>query len=184
MSHWRWLVNLVNFKSVKRFINLSLFVLFSLVQVKVHSLEIDLSRRQTTPTKIQNIRMPASVFKTDEDKNKESLLDLMSKAVAPAVAAREIVILNTEKGFVPDKIQLKKGESYKIHIVNVNQREKNTSFLMDSFTQSHNTTYGDVRDFTIEPKVEGIFSYQCPETGAQGKLVVIPEAKDRKPASE
>ena len=105
--------------------------------------------------------------------------------INPAETSKEIVILNTEEGFVPAVVQVKKGEAYKIHIVNLNMKEKNISFLMDSFTQSHNTIYGNLRTFTIEPKVEGVFSYQCPETGAQGKLVVIPEkAIARKTASQ
>jgi len=63
-------------------------------------------------------------------------------------------------------------------------KEKNTSFLMDSFTEAHNTMFGNLKTFIIEPKVEGVFSYQCPETGIQGKLVVVPEINVRKVASD
>lgn len=177
-------MNLVNFKSVQLYINLVLFTFFFFAQVKIHAIEIDLSRRQTTPTKIQNIRMPASVFKNTAEVQDDSLLDVMKNALNPITPSKEIVILNTEKGFVPDKVQVKIGESYTIHVVNINLKVKNTSFLMDSFTQSHNTSYGDMKNFIIAPKVEGVFSYQCPETGFQGKLVVIPENSNRKPASE
>ena len=114
-----------------------------------------------------------------------SFVAALKNVINPAEVAKEIVIVNTENGFVPDVVQVKKGEIYKIHIVNLNMKEKNISFLMDSFTQSHNTIYGNLRTFTIEPKVEGVFSYQCPETGVQGKLVVIPEKTAfRKTASQ
>lgn len=183
MSHWRWLVNLANFKSVRLYTKFILFSFFFLAQVKIHALEIDLSRRQITPAKIQNIRLPASSISKSPELKDEDLLQAMKKAAGPLAPPKEIVILNTEKGFVPEKVQLRMGEVYTFHVVNVNMKEKNTSFLMDSFTQSHNTSYGDVKDFVIVPKVEGVFSYQCPETGFQGKLIVVPEADQRKPAS-
>ena len=44
---------------------------------------------------------------------------------------------------------------------------------MDSFTQSHNTVFAAEKTFNIEPQVEGIYSYQCPETGVQGQLIVV-----------
>jgi hypothetical protein len=52
-------------------------------------------------------------------------------------------------------------------------REKNTSFIMDSFTQSHNPVFATEKTFNIEPQVEGVYSYQCPETGVQGQLIVV-----------
>lgn len=184
MLHWRWLVNSVNFKSVRLYTKLVLFSFFFFAQIRIHALEIDLSRRQTSPTKIQNIRLPASVFKNTNDIKDSDLLNVMKNAVNPVMPETEIVILNTEKGFVPEKLYLKLGSVYNIHVVNVNVKVKNSSFLMDSFTQSHNTSYGDVKDFVIVPKAEGVFSYQCPETGFQGKVIVVPEADQRKPASQ
>jgi plastocyanin len=169
-------VNSVNFKIVKNYINTFMkamtFLFFFLVQVKVMA--------ETTPS------LPTSVVreitpelnlkqKTDAEANSknEMLVQAIRKAVKPSEPTKEIVILNTESGFIPEKVQVKKGEAYKIHIVNLNMKEKNVSFLMDSFTQSHNTVYGVKKTFNIEPQVEGIYSYQCPETGLQGQLIVI-----------
>jgi plastocyanin len=160
------------------------------VQVKVHSKDRVVSADITAPTNETKVVAPNSeivVNPTDKSDNKNNL-DLISairKAVQPVEPTKEIVILNTETGFVPEKVRVKKGEAYKVHVVNLNMREKNVSFLMDSFTQSHNTVFGLKKSFNIEPQVEGIYSYQCPETGIQGQLIVIKEdPKKRKLASE
>ena len=55
---------------------------------------------------------------------------------------------------------------------------------MDAFSQVHNTVFGVVKTFTIQPKVEGVYSYQSPETGALGKAVIITDSPTRKVASE
>ncbi len=179
-------MNSVNFKIVKSFTRGFLFSFFFFAQVKIHAWEIDLSRRQTNPTRIENQRMPSSnpTTKKVERSTDAEILEALKNVVSTVDVSRDIVIVNTEAGFVPDVVQVKKGEAYKIHIVNLNMREKNTSFLMDSFTQSHNTMFGNLKTFVIEPKVEGVFSYQCPETGVQGKLVVVPDTTTRKIASE
>jgi hypothetical protein len=187
-------VNSVNFKTVKSFTkNFTrgfLFAFFFFVQVKVHSKDRVVSADITAPTNETKVVAPNSeivVNPTDKSDNKNNL-DLISairKAVQPVEPTKEIVILNTETGFVPEKVRVKKGEAYKVHVVNLNMREKNVSFLMDSFTQSHNTVFGLKKSFNIEPQVEGIYSYQCPETGIQGQLIVIKEdPKKRKLASE
>jgi plastocyanin len=201
-------VNTVNFKIVKSFIRGFLFSFCFFAQVKIHAFEVDLSRRQNEIKDLTSIRAPASmpaaptvsapanlpvvtasgmvskeVITTDNE-----IVQAIKNVVVPTDATKEIVIIQTEDGFTPSTIQLKKDEVYKIHVVNLNMKEKNVSFLMDSFTQSHNTVYGNPKAFTIEPKVEGVFSFQCPETGMQGKVVVIPDASqkliDRKMASE
>ncbi len=177
----------VNFKIVKSFIRGFLFSFCFFAQVKVHALDIDLSRRQpevAKPDVQQGVASPASAKRIEKSTDAE-IIEALKNVINPAEVSKEIVILNTESGFIPDVVQVKKDEVYKIHIVNLNMKEKNTSFLMDSFTQSHNTVYGNLRTFTIEPKVEGVFSYQCPETGLQGKLVVVPmHSVARKTASE
>lgn len=181
-------MNSVNFKIVKSFTRGFLFSFFFFAQVKIHAWEIDLSRRQTNPTKIENQRMPAAsgnpMSKKIEKSTDAEIMEALKNVVSTVDISRDIVIVNTDAGFVPEVVQVKKGEAYRIHIVNLNMREKNTSFLMDSFTQSHNTIYGNLKTFTIEPKVEGVFSYQCPETGVQGKLVVVPDTTARQVASE
>ncbi|MBK8204637.1 MAG: cupredoxin domain-containing protein [Bdellovibrionales bacterium] len=100
---------------------------------------------------------------------------------------QEIVILNTEGGFIPNTVRVREGESYKIHVVNVNEKEKNVSFVMDSFSEHHATYFGKMRSFVMSPKKEGIYSFVCPETSAQGRVVVhavSAEAGIRRPASE
>lgn len=197
-------MNSVNFKTVKSFTKSFfrgfLFAFFYFAQVKVSAFEIDLSRRapasmppvvSEVPSKAPSKNLFATPVKTVEAqpefatrKNDTELLSALKKAMLPTDPSNEIVILNTETGFIPAKVQLRKGEAYKIHVVNLNMREKNTSFLMDAFTQSHNTVFGMQKTFNIEPQVEGIFSFQCPETGIQGQVVVVQEPTEkRQPAS-
>ncbi len=100
--------------------------------------------------------------------------------------AQEIVVLNTEKGFVPNTVRVKKGLNYQIHIVNVNDKEKNVSFVLDSFSEHHATFCGKIKSFVIRPLKEGVYKFVSPETSAQGKLVVFPGGgpENRMPASE
>ncbi|MES2801494.1 MAG: hypothetical protein V4654_03295 [Bdellovibrionota bacterium] len=162
-----------------------LFSLFFFVQVKVHAeWNIDLSRRQTDFTRIQNQRMPSATnMDTSSSKNDADILEALKKVVNPFEPSQEIVILQTEKGFVPEMIHLKKNDVYKVHVVNLNLKEKNVSFVMDAFSQTHNTVYGLMKTFTIQPKIEGVYSFQSPETGYAGKVVIIPDTV-RKIASE
>lgn len=99
--------------------------------------------------------------------------------------AQEIVVLNTEKGFVPSTLRVRKGLNYQIHVVNVNEKEKNVSFVLDSFSEHHATFYGKIKSFVVRPVKEGVYKFVSPETGAQGKLVVSPDSpSNRLPASE
>ena len=173
-------MNSVNFKTVKNFTRGFLFAFFYFAQVKVSAAGPIAAPKLLTDK-------PAVHSTVANPKGDEEILNAIKKAVQPVEPTKEIVILNTESGFIPDKISIKKGEAYKVHIVNLNMKEKNVSFLMDSFTQSHNTIFGVRKTFNIEPQVEGVFSYQCPETGIQGQLVVVPDASarvSRKVASE
>lgn len=169
--------------------HLFLFVLSFFIQLKVHAWEVDMSRRKDDFQRMQNIRMPASVVSVDptinkenEDKASTEIIEAIKRAVSVVEPAKDIVIAQTESGFVPDTINLQKGQVYQIHIVNLNSKEKNVSFLMDSFSQSHNTVFGNMKTFKINPNVEGVFSYQSPETGASGKIIVVSD-KVRKVAS-
>lgn len=138
--------------------------------------EVDFSRRQVEFKSVNNQdRLPASVVK------EEKPLGLINKVFEDASSVQDIVIMNTEKGFVPDTVGLRKGNQYRIHVVNVNSQEKNISFIADAFSEHHNTFFGKVKTFTINPKTDGMFSFQCPETSVQGKFVVYPE--ERLPAS-
>jgi hypothetical protein len=98
---------------------------------------------------------------------------------------QEIVIMNTERGFVPSTVRVRKNGRYRIHVVNVNDKEKNVSFILDGFSEHHATYYGKVKTFNLEPRKEGSFSFQSPETSAEGRLVVFnPQITIRNPASE
>ena len=166
-----------------------IFSFFFFVQVKVHAQIVEAGDNKetvTAPHSEAKTVMPTqnSISKPTEASLKQKdgeILKAIRKAVQPVEPSNQIVILNTEAGFVPDKVRVKKGESYKVHVVNINMREKNVSFIMDSFTQSHNTVFAQSKTFNIEPQVEGVYSYQCPETGVQGQLVVVSdERKDKK----
>lgn len=87
--------------------------------------------------------------------------------------ANEVVILNTAKGFVPSTVRLRKDVKYKIHVVNVNDKEKNISFVLDGFSEHQATYYGKVKSFYLQPTREGVYSFQCPETSVEGRLVVF-----------
>jgi len=189
-------VNSANFKIVKSFTRAFLFSFFYFAQVKVHAFEVDFSRRQ--PSSIEKpktvlIEAPVVSEKPILDAAQTArpldneLVSAIKKAVLPFEPEKEIIILNTEAGFVPAKISVKKGEAYRVHVVNINIKEKNVSFLMDAFTKSYNTVYGSMKTFDIEPQVEGIYSFQCPETGVEGKLIVVSDKLDkveRQPSSE
>lgn len=195
-------MNSVNFKTAKNytsklmfslptFLRAFVFAFFFLVQVKVNAQIVEAGDNKdaiTAPQTSSQVVMPTQnvIVKPEEAsvKQKDSeILRAIRKAVQPVEPTNQIVILNTERGFVPDKVHVKKGEAYKVHVVNINMREKNTSFIMDSFTQSHNTVFATEKTFNIEPQVEGVYSYQCPETGMQGQLVVVsdtPAAKTKR----
>lgn len=153
---------------------------------------VDFSRRKQE-TRIQDLREPASgeiqvsvpsggspmpAPANSEPGFFESLLN-------PAEIAEEIVILNTEKGFVPSTVRVKKGLNYQVHVVNVNEKEKNVSFVLDSFSEHHATYYGKIKTFVIRPQKEGVYRFVSPETSGQGKLVVVPQSPrdGRAPAS-
>ncbi len=136
--------------------------------------QIDLSRRQKAA--------PTAEVNDEEKKKPEDDISFFDYMIGEG-AAQEIVILNTEKGFIPSTVRLKAGSRYQVHIVNINEKEKNVSFIMDAFSEHHGTYYGKVKTMTIEPKKEGVFSYQCPETAIEGKLVIFSGPQTRRPAS-
>lgn len=149
--------------------------------------KVDFSRRQQQ-TRTQDLREPASVgaeLPIDVAPQAQPQPSFFESLFQTSDIAQEIVVLNTDKGFVPSTIRVKKGMNYQIHIVNVNEKEKNVSFVLDSFSEHHATFYGKIKSFVIRPQKEGVFKFNSPETSAQGKLVVIPSAPEgRLPASE
>ncbi len=169
-------MNLPNSKIARTYIKAFLFCLFFFTQVSVKAWEVDMSRRNKDMKKWKG---PAAV----QMKSSEEETSVFSNLVNVLDPTQDIVILNTEKGFVPDTLSLKKGQQYKIHIVNVNEKEKNASFILDAFSEQHATYFGIEKSFQIQPKVDGIFSFQCPEMSHQGKFVVVSDDA-RKPAGE
>lgn len=177
-----------------------LVAIFGCYQFTAHAeWKVDFSRRQQL-SRQQDLRMPASSSEMPQVTD-----GLTSPMVEPTVEtppekappgffeslfetheiSQEIVVLNTDKGFVPSNIRVKKGQAYQIHIVNVNEKEKNVSFVLDSFSEHHATYYGKIKTFTIKPQKEGVYRFVSPETSAQGKLVVYPSGpENRMPASE
>jgi len=162
-------------------------ILFTFVGRPAHAeWKVDFSRR-TKEVHTQDLRSPAST---------DAAPDVAPVAGSPPPTffeslfqtgdvAQEIVVLNTEKGFVPSTIRVKKGLNYQIHVVNVNDKEKNVSFVLDSFSEHHATFYGKIKSFVIRPQKEGVYKFVSPETSAQGKLVVFPSGPEaRVPASE
>lgn len=142
--------------------------------------KIDLSRRQKAvrDADLQAAgsadRSPASAGAAVDsyavDGRAKGLLNTLFEAGDPT---QEIVLLSTDRGFVPSSLRLRKGSRYVIHVVNVNEKEKNVSFVLDSFGEHHATYYGKLKSFRLEPKKEGIYSFQCPETSAEGRVVVF-----------
>lgn len=142
--------------------------------------KVDLSRRYQQ-TRSQDLREPAA----EEVPAAAAAPSFLESVFQSGDIAQEVVVLNTDKGFVPSTIRLKRGLNYQIHIVNVNEKEKNVSFVLDSFSEHHATFFGKIKTFVIRPQKEGVFRFVSPETSAQGKVVVYPGGPEsRKPASE
>jgi plastocyanin domain-containing protein len=134
--------------------------------VQVRAWDVDFSRREKD---LKSMRLPASVVDEPQKPKDENIFSGFFEAVSPT---QEIVIMNTDKGFIPETVRLKKGQQYKLFIVNVNGKEKNSSFILDAFSEHHATYFGEQKEFTISPKTDGIFSFQCPETAKQGRIIV------------
>ena len=169
-------MSFVNSKTAKSFTS---FFAFLMMATQAQAFEVDFSRRQVDFNKVKNEdRLPASI---QEDQS-VSILGKVFDSVEPT---QDIVIMNTDNGFVPETVRLKKGNNYRIHVVNVNNKEKNVSFILDAFSEHHNTVFGEQKTFNVSPKTDGIFSYQCPETAVQGKFIIYSDAANsgRRPAS-
>lgn len=145
--------------------------------------KVDFSRRFPEPKK-DEIREPASDQPLQVDSAAGATPGFFDAVFQSSDPAQEIVVLNTEKGFIPSQIRVRQGQNYKVYVVNVNEAEKNVSFVLDSFSEHHATYYGKIKSFMIHPQKEGVYRFMSPETSAQGKLVVVPDEKNgRVPAS-
>jgi hypothetical protein len=129
-------------------------------------------------------RDPASVrtYEGEEppvaSKSEPTFIDKVFDAGEPT---QDIVILNTERGFVPNTIRVRKDGRYLVHVVNVNEKEKNVSFILDGFSEHHATFFGKVKTFKLEPKKEGVYSFLSPETAVEGKFIVHASGPDAPP---
>lgn len=131
------------------------------------------------------LRGPASVVPTENiGKKEEAPKGVFDTIFDSGEPVQEIVIMNTEKGFVPSTVRVRVGGRYKVSIVNVNEKEKNVSFILDGFSEHHSTYYGKVKTFSLEPKKDGLFSFVSPETASEGRLIVFnPQVTLRAPAA-
>ncbi|MGE0528017.1 MAG: cupredoxin domain-containing protein [Bdellovibrionales bacterium] len=143
--------------------------------------KVDFSRR-FKESRSDDLRAPASQGELPVESPQPGFLESLFLS---GEISQEIVILNTEKGFVPSTLRVKKGLNYQIHVVNVNEGNKNVSFVLDSFSEHHATYFGKIKSFVIRPVKEGVYRFVSPETAASGKLVVYPGGpENRLPASE
>ncbi len=142
----------------------TVLLLATLFSLEASAFEIDLSRRRKKVTDQVESKVPATV-----SPQRSGVTEFFSSSEP----RQELVILNTEKGFVPARVSLRKDVMYTIHLVNVNQKEKNVSFILDAFSEHHSTFYGNITTFEVKPAQEGVYTYQCPETSNEGKLIVI-----------
>lgn len=157
---------------------------------------IDLSRRTqqmrrseltSQPSSESSGRGPASVrtFEGDEpaslEKRANEATTFIDKVFEAGEPSQDIVILNTERGFVPNTIRVRKDGKYTVHVVNVNEKEKNVSFILDGFSEHHATFFGKVKTFKLEPRKEGVYSFLSPETAVEGKFIVFANGPEAAP---
>ena len=148
---------------------IKIFAILILTTSTALAWDIDLSRRRKNVSKQE--ALPEKQMKSaSEDKHAEQ--NFFDSILPAGPSQQEIVILSTETGFVPKTVRLKKDTPYTIYVVNVNEKEKNVSFILDSFSEHHGTYFGKIQKFEINPKKEGIYSFLCPETSAEGRMVV------------
>jgi hypothetical protein len=152
-----------------------IIVLLMLIAQSGNAWDVDFSRRQ---------KNPGTFTSPSESATTESSTFMVKSAHQDKdVGVRqEVVILNTQKGFIPAQVRLVKGQHYKMHIVNVNEEKKNVSFIMDGFDQHYATYYGQIKTFNLDPDKEGVFEFECPETTYMGKAVVFGTGKLSQPA--
>lgn len=183
----------MNLFNLKAFFPVSLIsgaLLFS--QAALADWSIDLSRRTQQMRKQELNRSPAAVKRYDgegaknvnvnENENVDGLplieegerdRSFVDRIFDPGEPTQDIVILNTARGFVPNTIRIRKDGRYMVHVVNVNEKEKNVSFILDGFSEHHATFFGKVKTFKLEPRKEGVYSFMSPETAVEGRFIVF-----------
>lgn len=175
-------MNLLILKIAKLFTKYNLITIgLVLISLKTSAWDVDLSRRikNVETNVVDELRWPSSL-KPAEELFSETSAQQMFSSVEPA---QSIAILQTENGFVPDTIRIRKDGNYKIFVANVNEKFKNASFILDAFGQNHGTYFGKPKSFELAAKVNGVFTFLCPETGAQGKIVVFSDKEPSTPVA-
>lgn len=154
-----------------------LILIFTLIAINAQAeWEVDFSRRYKD---IMKKDKEAPVMEdVIVDEKSSGFLDVILDRQAPI---QEIVLMNSEEGFIPNRINLKMGFRYKFNLINVSKKNRNVSFMLDDFSEHHGTYYGERVSFVIDPKKEGIYSFMCPETGAKGNIVVYNATTEPEP---
>ncbi|MCB9072075.1 MAG: cupredoxin domain-containing protein [Bdellovibrionaceae bacterium] len=163
---------------------MKLFILLSMMLTTYSAFadwKIDLSRRQKDLQRLEQDSLFA----------KEKNLNPLEQIFEKEEPKEEVVIANTNHGFVPQTLRLRKDHVYQVTVVNVNKDKKNVSFMLDAFSEHHGTFFGDEVTFTVRPQKEGTYSYYCPEAEFTGKVLVynpdenlqpVPPVQMRQPA--
>lgn len=138
--------------------------------------QVDLSRRvrQDDVRKVQEVRWPSSLKSQEPLLQKDPIGGSILSLVEPT---HSIAILNTEEGFVPDTIRIRRGGAYRVYVANLNKEAKNVSFMLDAFHIALGTYFYEKPSvFELKPSMDGIFTFFCPETKARGKIVVFSDS--------
>lgn len=193
-------MNTLIFTRAKHFIKIAvLLALFAstfsfMQQVYADEWNVDFSRR-FRDVQNQDLRAPASletsvvptttpVKKSAPEASGTSSQGMFNSLWSVSEPSQEIVILNTAKGFVPSTVRLKQGFTYRFHIVNINAKEKNVSFVMDTLSEQHGTYFAEPTSFNLKAEKDGVHKFACPETSIEGRLIITPNAEVRAPANE
>jgi hypothetical protein len=91
---------------------------------------------------------------------------------------QELSLILTDSGFSPQKLHIKRGESYLVTVVNVSKHHKNSSFVIPSLSVYEGAYFADPVQIEIHAGEEGLYQFLSPESGVRGELVVYePPAK-------
>lgn len=158
-----------------KFISLAVLLLYP--QVGSADWTIDFSRRMH---EMKNLTPRQDVLPEKKASATEPE-GIFARSVVGTEPSEEIVILNTAQGFVPSSVRVVAGRAYKFIVVNVNETQKNISFILDSFSEHHATYYGQLKSFVLAPERDGVFTFTSPETSAKGRLIVQPNPNGSTP---
>lgn len=157
----------------------SLILLIASLAASAEEWKVDLSRR----TKAETPKEMNADVAVDGTAVQPANKNFFSSLFDSSEPLQEVVILNTDRGFVPSTVRVRQGGTYRVHVVNVNERDKNVSFVLDAFSEHHATYFGKIKTFDMTPKRTGVFRFVSPETSAQGRVVVYPAADAASPGS-